>query len=131
MPLGAPWNSEAASEPFWGWFKHHLGACRLRFSKDFMEQCGFAISTPLSNGMATFTSPDTKLEPSGTKSRAAERSGETKRIGKGKSDPQNTFCLALRLSFASCAMRNRKDFEMNVQIKLRFLVFGTRLERNA
>ena len=80
MVLGAPLGSEADFEPFWGWLKHHLGVCRLRFSEDFMEKFSFAISTPLSNGIAAFTSPDTKLEPSGTKSRAEERSGETKRI---------------------------------------------------
>jgi hypothetical protein len=53
VPLGAPWGSEGGSEPPWRRLGHRLGACRLWFSRDFLEKCVFAISMPLSSGMAT------------------------------------------------------------------------------
>ena len=72
VPLGAPWASETNSDPFWGQLRHHLRASRLRFSIDCLGKCGFAISTPLSSGMAAFASPDTKLDALGPKSHADE-----------------------------------------------------------
>ena len=72
VPLGTPWGSEADCERLWGWLRHHFGACRLRFSIDCLEKCDFAISTPLSSGMAAFASPDTKLDAPGPKSHADE-----------------------------------------------------------
>ena len=72
MPWGAPWGSEADSEPPWGRLRHHLGACRLRFSIDCLGKCGFAIATSLSSGIAAFASPDTKLDAPGPKSHADE-----------------------------------------------------------
>ena len=136
VPLGTPWGSEADCERLWGWLRHHFGACRLRFSIDSLEKCDFAISTPLSRGMAAFASPDTKLDAPAPKSRGDERSGRSKRAGRSKSDRQNTFCCTLRRGFASASYRNRKDFEnqsmeTSVFLILAALPYGMRVFRGS
>ena len=113
VPLGTPWGSEADCERLWGWLRHHFGACRLRFSIDCLEKCDFAMSTPLSSGMAAFASPETKLEAAGPKSRADEAAWTIKTSWEKQVRPANHILLC-----ASARICKLRHIEIAMTLKI-------------